>query len=275
MTDQSSACKPVIVARSLMKTFLSGRMTVRALRGASADVFPRQVTLLRGPSGSGKTTLLSVFGCILTPDAGDLHICGEDVRGLEECEIEAVRRQKVGFVFQSFNLFPTLRAWENIAVALDLHGVPYGRAKARALEALEKVGLADRSDAMPGELSGGQNQRVAIARAIVGNPTILLADEPTAALDTENGRSVMGLLRNLAVSDGRAIVVVTHDERVVEFCDRVITMKDGTIVGDAPIAGRARARGRHGDDLPRGGQELEIGSLCTGTDPRWAGMHQA
>jgi putative ABC transport system ATP-binding protein len=209
MSDPKSLFKPAIVARSLMKTFPSGRISVRALRGVSVDVFSRQVTLLRGPSGSGKTTLLSVFGCILTPDAGDLNVGGEDVLGLGERGLAKLRLEKIGFVFQSFNLFPTLKAWENVAVALDLQDTPRREAKERAHEVLAKVGLADRSESFPAELSGGQNQRVAIARALVGNPAIVLADEPTAALDTENGRSVMELLRNLAIGDGRAVVITT------------------------------------------------------------------
>ena len=240
MSDVTSLFKPAISARSLMKTFLSGRVSIRALRGVSIDIFPRQVTLLRGPSGSGKTTLLSVFGCILTPDAGDLHVGGEDVLGLNERDLAKLRLEKIGFVFQSFNLFPTLKAWENVAIALDLQGIPRKLAKDLALDVLGKVGLADRSESFPAELSGGQSQRVAIARALVSNPPIILADEPTAALDTENGRSVMELLRDMAIKDGRAVVIVTHDERVVEFSDRVLTLKDGTVVGDMAASGLRR-----------------------------------
>lgn len=240
MSDVSSLFKPAISGRSLMKTFSSGRVSVRALRGVSVDIFPRQVTLLRGPSGSGKTTLLSVFGCILTPDAGDLHVGGENVLGLSERDLATLRLERIGFVFQSFNLFPALKAWENVAIALDLQGIPRRQAKQLALDVLGKVGLADRSDAFPGELSGGQSQRVAIARALVGNPPIVLADEPTAALDTENGRSVMELLRNMAIKDGRAVVIVTHDERAVEFSDRILTLKDGTIVADMAASGLRR-----------------------------------
>lgn len=259
MSGANPLFKPVIAARSLMKTFPSGRVSIRALRGVSVDIFPRQVTLLRGPSGSGKTTLLSAFGCILTPDSGDLHVGGEDVQGLNEQELSRTRLEKIGFVFQSFNLFPTLKAWENVAVALDLRGMPRRVAKERSLGVLGKVGLADRSESFPAELSGGQNQRVAIARALVGDPSIILADEPTAALDTENGRSVMELLRNLAVDEGRAVVIVTHDERAVEFSDRVLTMKDGTIISDFPASALRRVaagQAQVGDQVER----LRIGS---------------
>lgn len=232
MSGAGATRTPAIAARSLMKSYRSGRTNVRALRGVSLDIHHGQVTLLRGPSGSGKTTLLSVFGCILTPDAGDLQIGGENVLGLDERALAATRLRQIGFVFQSFNLFPTLRAWENVAIALDLQGVPRREQKARALSVLGQVGLADKRDALPSELSGGQKQRVAIARAIVGNPAIILADEPTASLDSENGRTIVQLLRQLATRDGRAVVIVTHDERVAEFADRIVTMKDGIIAGE-------------------------------------------
>lgn len=233
MSAAGTTQAPAIMARSLMKSYRSGRTNVRALRGVSLDIHRGQVTLLRGPSGSGKTTLLSVFGCILTPDSGDLQIGGENVLGLDERALAATRLHQIGFVFQSFNLFPTLRVWENVAIALDLRRVKRHEQKARALNVLGQVGLADKRDALPSELSGGQKQRVAIARAIVGDPTIILADEPTASLDSENGRSIVQLLRQLATRDGRAVVIVTHDERVAEFADRVVTMKDGIIAGEA------------------------------------------
>ena len=223
---------PVIIARSLTKTFLSGSASVPALRGISIDIRRGEVTLMRGPSGSGKTTLLSIFGCILSPDGGSLRIGTRNVLGLDEQERSGVRLNQIGFIFQGFNLFPTLRVWENVAIALDLRGVARRAAKAKAEEVLARVGLADKCRSMPSELSGGQKQRVAIARAVVGDPTIVLADEPTAALDWESGSSVMTLLRELAIQNGRAVVLVTHDERAAAYADRIVTMRDGTIASD-------------------------------------------
>ena len=227
---------PIIIARALTKTYASGAGGVAALRGVNLDIHRGQVTLLRGPSGSGKTTLLSIFGCILSPDSGSLRIGTRNVLGLGERELASVRLEQIGFVFQAFNLFPTLRVWENVAIALDLHGEPRRRAKTRAYAALESVGLGDKCMALPEELSGGQKQRVAIARAIVGDAAIILADEPTAALDGENGRTVMELLRRLAHDQRRAVVIVTHDERATGFADRIVTMKDGEICNDAPAS---------------------------------------
>jgi putative ABC transport system ATP-binding protein len=223
---------PVIIARSLSKTFLSGSASVAALRGISIDIRRGEVTLLRGPSGSGKANLLSIFGCILSPDGGSLRICTRNVLGLDEQERAGVRLNQIGFIFQGFNLFPTLRVWENVAIALDLRGVAPRTAKTKAEEVLARVGLADKCKSMPGELSGGQKQRVAIARAVVGDPTIVLADEPTAALDWESGSSVMALLRELAIQNGRAVVIVTHDERATAYADRIVTMRDGAIASD-------------------------------------------
>jgi putative ABC transport system ATP-binding protein len=223
---------PAIIARSLTKTFLSGEASVAAIRGVSLDIRRGEVTLLRGPSGSGKTTLLSIFGCILSPDGGSLRVGTRNVLGLPEADRAAVRLEQIGFIFQGFNLFPTLKVWENVAIALDLRGVPKRIAKEKAEAVLARVGLADKCKSVPDQLSGGQKQRVAIARAVVGDPMIVLADEPTAALDWDSGSSVMSLLRELAVDNGRAVVIVTHDERAMAYADRVVTMRDGAIGTD-------------------------------------------
>jgi putative ABC transport system ATP-binding protein len=235
---------PAIIARSLTKTFPSGGGDVPALRGVSLDIRRGEVTLLRGPSGSGKTTLLSIFGCILSPDGGSLRIGTRNVLGLSEAERAEVRLEQIGFVFQGFNLFPTLRVWENVAIALDLRGVKRREAKERAEAVLARVGLADKCKAVPGQLSGGQKQRVAIARAVVGEPMIVLADEPTAALDWESGSAVMALLRELAIDNGRAVVIVTHDERATAYADRIVTMRDGAVTSDEivrAVAGKVRS----------------------------------
>jgi putative ABC transport system ATP-binding protein len=228
----------VIEAREATKIFSSGATGVTALDRVSLKVSSGEVVLLMGPSGSGKTTLLSVLGCILRPTSGTVLIRGKQASGLPERDLAAVRLAHIGFVFQSYNLFPTLRAAENIMVALDLKGVSGEPAKRAALAALDMVGLADKEKSMPADLSGGQKQRLAIARALALGPSIILADEPTAALDSVNGRLVISLMRDLAKSQGRAVIVVSHDNRILEFADRIVHIEDGKISGDgAPLAG--------------------------------------
>jgi putative ABC transport system ATP-binding protein len=194
------------------------------------DVDPGEMVLMMGPSGSGKTTLLSIMGCILAASSGSVRIAGTEVTKLGEKQLPAVRLKHIGFVFQGFNLFPTLTAGENIEVMLDLKGIRGGEARRHAAELLEHVGLGDKYDAFPEDLSGGQKQRVAIARALAGDPQIVLADEPTAALDSVTGRNVIEMMRSLAHQRGRAVVIVTHDGRLKEFADRVVRIEDGLIV---------------------------------------------
>jgi putative ABC transport system ATP-binding protein len=185
--------------------------------------------MLVGPSGSGKTTLLSIMGCILTASSGSVQVAGREITGLSEKELPAVRLQNIGFIFQGFNLFPTLTAAENVELMLDLKGVPAAKAKKRGRELLEQVGLGDKHDSFPADLSGGQKQRVAIARALAGEPQIILADEPTAALDSQTGRNIMQMMSELAHQRGRSVVIVTHDSRVLGFADRIVKMEDGLI----------------------------------------------
>lgn len=220
---------PAISVSGLGKSFGTGAARTMALEDVSLDVHPGELVLLMGPSGSGKTTLLSIMGCILRPDEGKLVIHGQDVAGLSDRELCKVRLEHIGFIFQNYNLFPTLRAVENVMVALDLKGVRGTQAYDRAAGVMESVGLGSKLDSLPGDLSGGQKQRLAFARALVSNPGIILADEPTAALDSVNGRLVIGLLRDLALTHGRCVVVVTHDNRIFEFADRIIRIEDGRI----------------------------------------------
>lgn len=198
---------------------------VWAVRGVTLSVFAGEITVLMGPSGSGKTTLLSMIGGLLNPTSGTLCVCGEFLNECSEDRRQVFRRRNVGFIFQSYNLLQALSAEENVAVGLSLRGAKPSQAKAL----LASVGLASKCNSFPIELSGGQRQRVAIARALAGDPPVLLADEPTAALDAEQGRLVMGLLRKRAKERGIAALVVTHDPRVRDFADRVIEMEDGRL----------------------------------------------
>jgi len=221
--------QPAIAVRQITKTYEEGASGVTALRGVDLDVPPGELVMLVGPSGSGKTTLLSIMGCILSASSGSLKIAGREVSHLKGQEMSRVRLEHIGFVFQGFNLFPTLTAGENVELMLDLKKVKGEAAKQRTRQLLEQVGLGDKYDSFPANLSGGQKQRVAIARALAADPGIILADEPTAALDSHTGRSVMEMMRGLAHERDRAVVIVTHDSRVLEFADRTVRIEDGTI----------------------------------------------
>jgi putative ABC transport system ATP-binding protein len=231
----------VIRATGLGKVYIEGKTELRALRGVDLEVRAGELTLLMGPSGSGKTTLLSILGCILRASEGTLELLGENVSVLPENELPRIRRDAIGFVFQGFNLFPTLTAAENVALALDVRGVRGGSARRRAEELLALVDLTPKAKSFPADLSGGQKQRVAIARALAGNPPILLADEPTAALDWTSGRTVIELLQRLARKEGKAVVMVTHDPRVLSFGDRILHLQDGRIVREESAVKRTPA----------------------------------
>jgi len=220
-----------IAVRELSKKYDEGASGTLALRGVDLDVHPGELLMLMGPSGSGKTTLLSIMGCILTATSGSVQIAGREVVGLREKELPALRLAHIGFVFQGFNLFPTLTAGENVELMLDLKRISAAKAKKRAHELLEQVGLGEKYASFPADLSGGQKQRVAIARALAHDPGIILADEPTAALDSHTGRTVMEMMTELAHQRGRAVVIVTHDSRVLHFADRTVKIEDGAIAG--------------------------------------------
>jgi len=224
--------RTVIRVSGITKIYREGTADFRALSEVDLEIRAGELTLLMGPSGSGKTTLLSILGCILRATNGSLEVLGESVEKLPEAELPRIRRAAIGFVFQGFNLFPALTTMENVALALDVRGVKRREAETRAAELIREVGLVEKSKSYPADLSGGQKQRVAIARALAGDPPIILADEPTAALDSTSGKNVIELLRRLAHEDGRAVVMVTHDPRVLSYGDRIIHLEDGRIVGE-------------------------------------------
>ncbi len=229
----------LLVARGITKVFGSGAGEVQVLKGIDLELRPGELTLLMGPSGSGKTTLLSILGCIMQHTAGDLTVAGHSTTGLSAEGLAALRRKHVGFVFQSYNLFPTLNALENVKLALDVRGCGGADVDAKARAALEAVGLGHRMMAFPSKLSGGEKQRVAIARSLAGSPSVILADEPTAALDGENGQAVMELMAEVAKDPSRAVLAVTHDHRTLKFADRILRIEDGLICGEERPRDRA------------------------------------
>ncbi|HMJ57914.1 MAG TPA: ABC transporter ATP-binding protein [Gemmatimonadales bacterium] len=220
----------LIQGRSLAKTYRLGQVDVAALRGVDVDVRPGEFVAITGPSGSGKSTLMHILGCLDTPTSGSYRLDGEDVSGLTGKRLAQVRNRKVGFVFQTFNLMPRLSVEENVALPLKYRGgIARGERRARALRLLERLGLAERVGHRPDELSGGERQRVAIARALVGEPAILMADEPTGNLDSASGAEVMRTFAELHGA-GHTIVLVTHDPNVAARAERVIQMSDGRVV---------------------------------------------
>jgi putative ABC transport system ATP-binding protein len=219
-----------VSARGVTKYFGTSDNRVTALRGVDLDVHMGELLMLVGPSGCGKTTLISVIAGILNQDEGECRVFGQDLKDIGSAARTRFRGANIGFVFQAFNLLPTLTAVENIAIPLLILGHPRRTALSRAMTLLERVGLADRSQALPSQLSGGQQQRVAIARSLVHEPRLIVCDEPTSALDHITGSKVMELLRDVALGPERALVIVTHDQRIFPFADRIAHMDDGRIV---------------------------------------------
>lgn len=218
-----------IVARSVAKAFGTGDTRVQVLRGVDFDACTGELTFLVGPSGCGKTTLISIVSAMLSADAGEVRVFGEDLQNLRGRQLTQFRMRTVGFVFQQFNLLPALDAAENAAVPLIVQGMGATKARRKACELLDRLGLSAHLSKSPAMLSGGQQQRVAIARALIHEPRLVVCDEPTASLDATSGRSVMELLRSIAVEPGRAAIVVSHDDRVYSFADRIAFMADGKI----------------------------------------------
>jgi putative ABC transport system ATP-binding protein len=241
MTDPA----PVISIRNLVKTYVVGEVEVRALRGVSLDVAPGEFVSVTGPSGSGKSTLMHILGCLDRPTSGQYVLDGRDVSRMTKDQLAEVRNQKIGFVFQGFNLLSRTTALDNVELPLLYRGgkMRVSERHKRALAALAAVGLGQRADHHPNQLSGGQQQRVAIARALITEPSILLADEPTGNLDTRTSIEVMGIFQRLNVERGITVLVITHEHDIAEYGSRIITCRDGQIVSDHPVDHR-----RHADD---------------------------
>ncbi len=232
----------IVEAKGLTKIYGTGSTAVTALDHVDLCVDPGEFVAVMGPSGCGKSTLLNLFGGLDTPTEGSIEIDGEPVADMSDDELTKLRRDKVGFIFQFFNLIPVLDATENAALPLTLDGVPAAKAHARAKEWLTRVGLEDRLGSRPDQLSGGQQQRVAVARALVIDPALLLADEPTGNLDSRAADEVARLLTQASTDWGRAILMVTHDPRIAAHAHRIVFMRDGMIVDDTRIAGSADAQ---------------------------------
>jgi putative ABC transport system ATP-binding protein len=230
----------LIEARQLVKTYRMGEQVVQALDGVSLDIDEGEFVAVMGASGSGKSTLMNILGCLDRPTAGTLHLAGEEVEGLDGDALAAIRNRRIGFVFQQFNLLPRTSALDNVELPMVYAGVKLLPRRARALAALQRVGLAERAMHTPAELSGGQQQRVAIARALVNNPSLILADEPTGALDTHTSEDIMRLLAELN-AQGMTIVMVTHEADIAGWARRRIVFRDGRVVEDRAQAPQAVA----------------------------------
>ncbi|MBP2189928.1 putative ABC transport system ATP-binding protein [Nocardia goodfellowii] len=226
----------------VIKEYRVGGQSVRALDGVSLRIEPGEFTSIIGPSGSGKSTLLHLLGALDSPTSGSIRFRGAEIGSLDDERQSEFRRHQVGFIFQFFNLLPTLTAWENVAIPKLLDGTGLRKAEPRALELLERVGLSDRAGHRPSELSGGQMQRVAVARALIMDPPLILADEPTGNLDSKTGASILKLLGDIA-GEGNSVVMVTHDMGAVEYCDRVITLRDGQIGSTDAVVREVRDSG--------------------------------
>ena len=230
----------VINIHNLTKTYIMGQTQVRALRGIDLSIDTNEYVALMGPSGSGKSTLMNLLGCLDTPTAGDYALDGKDVSKMDDTELAKIRNEKIGFVFQTFNLLPRQSTLENVALPLVYAGISRAEREARAREVLESVGLGDRTDHKPNELSGGQRQRVAIARALVNKPAIILADEPTGNLDTKTSIEIMEIFEEIQAA-GNTVILVTHEPDIAEHAHRIVRLRDGEVESDAPNEHIARA----------------------------------
>jgi len=223
-----------ISVRDVARDFIAGQQTIRVLHGIDLDVAPGELTYLVGESGSGKTTLISIMCGILWPTEGSVEVFGTPIYGLSDDDLVRFRLENIGFIFQQYNLIPAIDAASNAAVPLIARGMDRQEARERAVAMMEKLNIANQADKLPNQLSGGQQQRVAIARALVHEPRLVVCDEPTAALDATSGRRVMDLLRDVALAEDRACIIVTHDNRIFDLADRILVLEDGRITHDGP-----------------------------------------
>ena len=227
MTNVSQVQGETLQIAHVTKRYGSGATEVTAVRDVSLTVSPGEVVLIMGPSGSGKTTLLSMLGALLKPAEGAIQLNGTTISALAENRLPDIRLKQFGFIFQDFNLLSALTALENVAIVAELSGTKSGEARRKAASLLTELGLSERLNFLPEKLSGGEKQRVAIARALINNPTLILADEPTANLDSKIGHEIMRLLRSIAKEQGRSVVIVSHDQRIKDIADRVLWLEDG------------------------------------------------
>ncbi len=226
--------EPVIELDHVTKVYRTGSLAVAALRGITMTIEEGEYVAIMGPSGSGKSTLMHILGCLDVATSGTYHLAGEHVGRLDEAALASIRNRRIGFVFQQFNLLPSMSAWRNVEVPLTYAGVGRKQRRARAIAALERVGLGDRVEHRPGELSGGQQQRVAIARALVTDPDLMLADEPTGALDSQSAADLMELLHGMHEA-GRTIVLITHEAEVAAGAQRTVRIRDGLLARDEQL----------------------------------------
>ena len=233
-TSAIGGCKPdsAICTRGVTRDFTAGQQTITVLHGIDLDIRAGEMTFLVGESGSGKTTLISIMCGILWPTLGEVKVFGTDIYDLDDTALVEFRLNNIGFIFQQYNLIPSIDAASNAAVPLIAQGMDRHEARERAVEMMAKLNIRDQADKLPSQLSGGQQQRVAIARALVHEPRLVVCDEPTAALDAASGRRVMDLLREVAVAEDRACIIVTHDNRVFDLADRILMLEDGKIIHD-------------------------------------------
>jgi putative ABC transport system ATP-binding protein len=233
-TTAIGGCAPdaAICARGIVRDFQAGQSTIRVLHGIDTDIKPGEMTYVVGESGSGKTTLISIMCGILWPTEGEVKVFGTDIYALSDTDLVNFRLQNIGFIFQQYNLIPSIDVAANAAVPLIAQGMEIDEARAKAKVLLDKLNIGDQADKLPNQLSGGQQQRVAIARALVHEPRLVVCDEPTAALDASSGRRVMDLLREVAVAPDRACIIVTHDNRIFDLADRILVLEDGRVTHD-------------------------------------------
>ncbi|MEO0420067.1 MAG: ABC transporter ATP-binding protein [Pseudomonadota bacterium] len=231
-SSKTADANTAISASGIIRDFKAGQSTIRVLHGIDAEIRSGEMTYVVGESGSGKTTLISIMCGILWPTEGEVRVFGTDIYSLSDTELVNFRLENIGFIFQQYNLIPSIDAAANAAVPLIAKGMAIEPARKKAIELLEALNIGDQAEKLPRQLSGGQQQRVAIARALVHEPRLVVCDEPTAALDASSGRRVMDLLRDVAVSEDRACIIVTHDNRIFDLADRILVLEDGRITHD-------------------------------------------